>query len=181
MLSNNTFKLSIYISTFLIISSLIIFQMLKPFFFDHSQMLNFTIQITSYKNGYTPNDFMKELEKINSAAYGTYESDYFFPFITTHLQRETILMLPTLRKNTDTEISDIPIKSNNKFHFQLTLYSQEHFYPISYISFNLPSIFGGVTFDCKSKLPQQTSLIETENYTAQIIFNRKKCSIQSYS
>lgn len=108
MLSNNTFKLSIYISTFLIISSLIIFQMLKPFFFDHSQMLNFTIQITSYKNGYTPNDFMKELEKINSAAYGTYESDYFFPFITTHLQRETILMLPTLRKNTDTEISRLP-------------------------------------------------------------------------
>ena len=42
-------------------------------------------------------------------------------------------MLPTLRKNTDTEISDIPIKSNNKFHFQLPLYSQEHFYPISYI------------------------------------------------
>ena len=181
MLSNNTFKLSIYISTFLIISSLIIFQMLKPFFFDHSQMLNFTIQITSYKNGYTPNDFMKELEKINSAAYGTYESDYFFPFITTHLQRETILMLPTLRKNTDTEISDIPIKSNNKFHFQLPLYSQEHFYPISYISFNLPSIFGGVTFDCKSKLPQQTSLIVTENYTAQNIFNRKKWTIQSYS
>lgn len=37
--------------------------MLKPFFFDHSQILTFTIQITSYKNGYTPNDFMKELEK----------------------------------------------------------------------------------------------------------------------
>jgi hypothetical protein len=83
---------------------------------------------------------MKELEKINSAAYGTYESDYFFRLSQPIYNVETILMLPTLRKNTDTEISDIPIKSNNKFHFQLPLYSQEHFYPISYISFNLPSI-----------------------------------------
>lgn len=63
MFNKNEFKLSIYISIFIIVSGLIIFQILKPFFFDHSQMLNFTIQITSYKNGYTQKDFMKELEQ----------------------------------------------------------------------------------------------------------------------
>ncbi|WDZ51675.1 hypothetical protein LF296_02405 [Acinetobacter vivianii] len=181
MLNRNEFKLSIYISIFFIVSGIIIFQMLKPFFFDHSQILTFSIQITSYKNGYTQSDFMKELEKLNSTAYATYESDYFFPFITTHLQRETILMLPVFRKNTDTEISEISSKPNNQFHFQLPFHSQKHFYPIAYISLNFPSIFGSITFDCKSKHPQKTSLIETENYTAQIIFNRKKCSIHSYS
>ncbi|WP_445404333.1 hypothetical protein [Acinetobacter vivianii] len=181
MLNRNEFKLSIYISIFFIVSGIIIFQMLKPFFFDHSQILTFSIQITSYKNGYSQSDFMEELEKLNSTAYATYESDYFFPFITTHLQRETILMLPVFRKNTDTEISEISSKPSNQFHFQLPFHSQKNFYPIAYISLNFPSIFGSITFDCKSKHPQKTSLIETENYTAQIIFNRKKCSIHSYS
>lgn len=141
MLNRNEFKLSIYISIFFIVSGIIIFQMLKPFFFDHSQILTFSIQITSYKNGYSQSDFMEELEKLNSTAYATYESDYFFPFITTHLQRETILMLPVFRKNTDTEISEISSKPSNQFHFQLPFHSQKNFYPIAYISLNFPSIF----------------------------------------
>nr|WP_227554515.1 hypothetical protein [Acinetobacter courvalinii] len=181
MFERNILKKSIYISIFIIIVSLIIFQLLKPRLFDHSKKLDFTLQIISYKNGYTKNDFLNELKQINSAAYAMYESDYFVPFITTHLQRETILMLPMLRKNTDIEISNILQKTNHQFYFQLPSYSQEHSYPISYIDLNLPSIHGGISFDCKSKRPQQTSFIETENYKAQIIFNQKKCSIRPYS
>ncbi len=181
MFERNILKKSIYISVFIIVACFIIVQLLKPFFFDHSQKLDFTLQITSYKNGYTQNDFLNELKEINSAAYAMYESDYFVPLITTHLQRETILMLPVLRKNTDIETSHILQKPNHQFYFQLPLYSQEHSYPISYIDFNLPSMPGGISFDCKSKHPQQTSLIETENYKARIIFNQKRCSIRSYS
>ncbi|WP_288386481.1 hypothetical protein [uncultured Acinetobacter sp.] len=181
MIRQDIFKLSIYSCISIIISSLVICQLLKVYYARYPQTLDFIIQVNSYKNDYTQNDFIKELDGLNSSAYAIYESNYFIPFITTHLQRETILMLPILRKNTDIELSPMTKISNNQFSFKLPLYSQRNVYPLSHIDLNFPSVSGGISLNCKSKSPLKIILIDTENYTAQIIFNKKICSIYSYS
>ena len=156
-----------------ILTSLLIY--IKQADAKKSQFLPLNFKIIAYKNGYTEQDFLNEFTQLNVTATGYYESHYFIPFITTHLQRETILMLPVLRKNNDIEVDLLKNTNSSQLNFRLPLYSKQSGYPIYRLDLNIPPIFANITFDCQRKFPKQSEYIETEKYIALVEFNLKKC------